>query len=131
MAGTLYIQCNYKISTTICRCPDGDTFSVKGTNSCPAGTTTAGYTAVLDESKVKGSNSVLLSTGSFVFQQPLLSISAIGTGSFRFGLNYNAGQLGSRALGSGFQFAQNVRISRFDNGDVVLDSGNFASKFSA
>ena len=128
LINTIYIACDYKIATTICRCPGGKTFSVPGTNSCPAGTTTAGYTAVLDESKVKGSNSVLLSTGSFVFQQPLLSISSIGTGSFRFGLNYNADQLGSRALGSGFQFAQNVRISRFNNGDVILDSGNFTTE---
>lgn len=69
-----------------------------------------------------GGNSVLLSSGAFAFQQTLLSISAIGSGSFQFGLNYLSGMPGS-ALGVGFQFPQNVRLSRFSNGDVALSTG--------
>jgi len=121
MPNTLYVACGFQIASKICICPCGCFEEVPLTRACAAGQTTQ-YTVETT------SNSVLLSTGSFVFKQELLRIDAIGTGSFNFGLNYNASQLGSRALGPGFQFAQNVRISRFDDGDVILDSGNFTTE---
>jgi hypothetical protein len=75
------------------------------------------------EYKIEEVNSVLLSTGAFVFQQELLSIEAVGTGSFRFGLNYLSSMVGSMVLGGGFQFAQNVYLSQFSDGDISLSTG--------
>lgn len=73
-------------------------------------------------------NSVFLSAGMFSLQVELLSISAIGSGSWRFGLNYLSGLPSDSALGDGFQYAQNVSIGELPDGDITLYNGNHTTE---
>jgi len=92
-----------------CDCCDEDP---SGQNCCPAS----------DES----SDSVELATGKFVFRKGLLSLNALGSGSWSFDLNYKANFDIDGILGKNFAYPQFMHLEQltggisFFNNDVQL-----------
>ncbi|WP_093281801.1 RHS repeat-associated core domain-containing protein [Verrucomicrobium sp. GAS474] len=78
-----------------CKCPCDDP---SGQNCCPASDAT--------------SNSVELATGRFVFEQELLSLSGVGSGSWSFGLNYKSNYAIDSILGKNFAYPQYLHLER-------------------
>jgi YD repeat-containing protein len=79
---------------------------------CPASPTSSDPndlgTGYSDE--IAGGNSVELATGRFVFQKELLSLSAPGSGSWSFGLNYKSNYDVESILGKNFAFPQYMHL---------------------
>lgn len=86
-------------------CPCSPTTGGQAVNACPA-----------DRMSTGGCNSVRLSTGQFVFNLPLLSISSVGGIGWGFSLNYLSGSQIDDVLGNHFNFPQQLHLEFTDGG---------------
>ena len=92
--------------------------------SVPVGMQSAGVT------NTGGANSVLLSSGQFMFTLGLLSTAGIGGGAWSFGLNYLAGSGVVDLLGPGFAYTQLNNLTLNSDNSVDLYTGdNLAAHF--
>jgi len=94
---------------TRCECPPAGAEG-KASDSANCGSTTR--------------HSVLLSSGQFSFDLPLLSIDSVGGIGWAFSLSYLSENAEGRILGNGFNFPQNLRLELDAVDDVHLLTGD-------